>query len=93
MEINEFKNWLRESSYKETKRYKNLTKYSQGMFRSLHLYDNGDIEIFLISPVEYIHRKVNVKDLEKGNADSLKYKAMVEVEGEMKECEFYLYRY
>lgn len=92
MNVNEFRNWLRESSYKEVKRYENLTAYSQGMFRSLYLYDNGDVEIFLISPIEFIHRKVNVKDFENGNAGSLKYKVMEEVEGEMKECEFYLYR-
>lgn len=91
MEINEFRNWLRESSYRETKRYENLIVYSQGMFRTLYLYDNGDVEIFLISPIEYIHRKVNVKDFEKGKAGSLKYKVMEEVEGEMMECEFYLY--
>lgn len=92
MEINEFRNWLRESHYKVTGEYPESITYSKG-FRHVDLRDDGKVVITFCSMLEYTVHETNVKDIEKGNEDSLKYKAMEEVEGEMKECEFYLYRY
>lgn len=92
MEINEFRNWLRESNYKVIGEYPTSVSYSKG-FRYVDLHDDGKVVVTFCSMLEYTVHETNVKDLEKGNEDSLKYKAMEEVEGEMKECEFYLYRY
>lgn len=89
MEINEFRNWLRESHYKVTGEYPESITYSRG-FRHVDLYDDGRVVVTFCSMLEYTTHETNVKDLERENAGSLKYKVMEEVEGEMKECEFYL---
>lgn len=95
MEINEFRNWLRESHYKVTGEYPKSITYSRG-FRHVDLYDDGKVVITFCSMLEYTVHETNVKDLERMHVegvkyDSLKYKVVEEVEGEMKECEFYLY--
>ena len=89
MNINEFRNWLRESHYKVIGEYPESTTYSRG-FSHVDLHDDGKVVITFCSMLEYTVHETNVKDLERENAGSLKYKVMEEVEGEMKECEFYL---
>lgn len=89
MEINEFRNWLRESHYKVIGEYPESITYSRG-FRHVDLHDDGKVVITFCSMLEYTVHETNVKDFERENTGSLKYKVMEEVEGEMKECEFYL---
>ena len=95
MNINEFRNWLRESHYKVIGEYPESTTYSRG-FSHVDLYNNGNVVVTFCSMLEFTVHKTNVKDIERMHVedvkyDSLKYKVVEEVEGEMKECEFYLY--
>lgn len=89
MEINEFRNWLRESHYKVSGEYPESITYSKG-FRHVDLHDDGKVVVTFCSMLEYTVHETNVKDFEREKTGSLKYKVMEEVEGEMKECEFYL---
>lgn len=92
MKMNEFKSWLNKSSYKKRERCEGYTVYEQGLYRTLYLHDDGKVDIYLISPVEYFHEVANVEDFEYGVANSVKVKIVLENEGHEKvEDEYYLY--
>lgn len=93
MTYEEFKDWIEnESCYKLTQEGENVKRYQQGLYRTLDLHADGTIETMLISPVEYSVHKTKVEDLERGLANSLKFKVIEhDEEGKEIEDEYYLF--
>lgn len=93
MEINEFRNWLRESNFKVIGEYPTYVSYSRG-FRYVDLYDNGAITVTFCSMVEYTSYETNVGCFEKQKDGSLKVSIWVINEnGDEVEEVHYLYQH